>query len=140
MKSRWSTRSGRRQRDLLKEGTKPGQSVITDFFNLKTVCKFIESNNEIKEKINEQCGRPKQASVSPLLERLYQNANSNMSAKKQGNRHDFVVKQFGISLLILAGKSTYEFIQANLGKYSVFFGIRWSLSFKNNRHFVFLGT
>ena len=113
MKSRWSTRPGRRQRELLKEGTKPDQSVITDFFDLKTVCDFID----IREKINEQSGRSKDSSIAPLLERLYQNAISNSSAKQQGNRHEFIVKQFGISLLILSGKSIYKFIQTNLGKY-----------------------
>ena len=53
MNTRWSTRSGRFQRVLLKEGAKPGQRVITDYFDLKNVCDFIESNDEIKMKINE---------------------------------------------------------------------------------------
>ena len=50
---------------------------------------------------------------------LYNNAKTNMSATKQGNRHDFIVKQFGIALLILPGKSAYEFLQANLGKHKL---------------------
>lgn len=116
MNTRWSTRSGRLQRVLLKEGTKPDQRAIIDYFDLKKVYDFVERNDNIKTKINRHCGRSKDSDISPLLERLYNNAKTNISATKQGNRHDFVVKQFGIAMLILAGKSTYEFLQANLGK------------------------
>lgn len=101
---------------LIKEGTKPGQSVITDYFDVQKICDFIESNNEIRTQINKNCGKSLESNISPLLQRLYNNAKTNISARKQGNRHDLVVKQFGIAMLILAGKSTYEFIQANFGK------------------------
>ena len=59
--------------------------------------------------------KTKDLNVAPLLQRLFDNAKNNFKPSKQAIRHDNVVKQFAVSLLILTGKSGYELLQSNLG-------------------------
>ena len=65
--------------------------------------------------MNSSCGRATDANVAPLLKKLFDNAQNNSSASKKGYRHDTTIKLFAVSLLILTGKSGYEFLQSNLG-------------------------
>ena len=51
--------------------------------------------------------------MTPLLQRIYENAEKN--TRKKSNRHDAVVKKFALALLILTGKAGYELLQKNLG-------------------------
>ena len=101
----------------MKDGLKPGQREMTDYFEMDKVCHTIDDNIGIKTKINDIYGQPRGSSVAPLLQRLFDNAQNNTSKSKHANRHDRVVKQFAAALLILTGKSGYELLQSNLGKY-----------------------
>ena len=104
----------------MNESLKPGQTAITDYFDIDNVSETIEMNSVLRTRINDIRGQPKESSVTPLLQRLFENAQHNGSTKsKHANRHDMVVKQFAAALLILTGKSGYELLQANLGKIEI---------------------
>ena len=70
----------------------------------------------MKESINISCGREREATVKPLLRRLFQNAEKNNEDRcKRGYRHDKIVKDFAAALFCLIGRSGYELLQTNLG-------------------------
>ena len=98
----------------MKDAIKPGQTYITNYFDVEKLRNSIEENYEIRSNINEVCGKPKDSNVAPLLQRLFDNAKNNFKPSKQAIRHDNVVKLFAVSLL-LTGTSGYELLQSNLG-------------------------
>ena len=63
------------------------------------------------------CGKEEtdKISVTPLLQRIFENAQNNSGSSKQGYRHDLIVKKFGAALYCLVGKSGFDLLQTNLG-------------------------
>ena len=55
----------------------PGQTTITDYFEIDNISAFVDRNVEMKGSINVACGREKEATVKPLLRKLLQNAEKN---------------------------------------------------------------
>ena len=51
---------------------------------------------------------------SPLLQRLFKNAQSNAQRLPAGKRHEGVLKKFATSLFIYSGSMTYKYIYHNL--------------------------
>ena len=89
---------------------------ITQFFDVvDRVTVAVSGDESLREEININVGQSKDADVASLLKKLFDNALNNSQNPKGGNRHDLVVKQFAATLLILMGKSSYEFLQSNLG-------------------------
>lgn len=106
----------------MKDSLKSGQTSITTFFDFKMLCQSIENDIDMRERINDFCGKAKESSVAPLLQRLFDNARNNGCAgSKHANRHDLIIKQFAAALVILIGKSGYDLLQANLGQYYLIF-------------------
>ena len=70
------------------DAIKPGQRAITDYFNFEKICNTIEENVGIRARMNDTCGRPSESNVAPLLQRIYENAQKNVSSSKHGNGHD----------------------------------------------------
>ena len=100
----------------MKEGLAPNQSFITDFFDLSSVVAAIDDMDTIRTDINSTLGREPEGSVAPILENLYRTAEKNgKNSKKNANRYSKTVKEFASSLYCLVGKSSYEFVQENLG-------------------------
>ena len=97
----------------MKVGWSSSQSHITDYFDTELIYDIIETNSVIKNTINRICGKPVSSSVTPLLQRIYDNARNNTKLSKNGNRHDELVKKFSLSLMILTGKSGYDLLQKN---------------------------
>ena len=54
-------------------------------------------------------------SITPLLQRIFENAQNNSGNSKQGYRHDLIVKKFGAALYCLVGKSGFDLLHKNLG-------------------------
>ena len=100
----------------MRAGLAPNQSIITDFFDLSSVVHVIENNVTIRTEINNSIGREPEKSVAPILEELYSTAEQNSKkSKKNANRFSKTVKEFASSLYCLIGKSSYDFVQTNLG-------------------------
>ena len=73
--------------------------------------KYIESE------VRNLCGKEEtdKISVTPLLQRIFENAQNNSGSSKQGYHHDLIVKKFGAALYCSVGKSGFDLLQTNLG-------------------------
>ena len=72
--ARWGDRSYRNRRALIKSAVHPGQTSILDYFDVQAVYDYIEETVSIRTEINRFCGRDDSDRVSPLLQRIYENA------------------------------------------------------------------
>ena len=92
------------------------QTFITDFFDVASVSKFIDSNHSLQADVNYVCGAEAKNTVVPIMQRLYENATANsLKNSKNSHRHDIVIKKFSCALYCLVGKSGYELLANNLG-------------------------
>ena len=90
---------------------------VTDFFDIDTFLAEVDNNQEIRLQINKSVGNLNEnISISPLLQKLYANAQSNAKRHSpQGHRHNETIKKFAGSLLCLIGSAGYDMLQANFG-------------------------
>ena len=114
--SKWNSRTYRNQTKLVKASSAPGQTKITEFFDIDNLSSAIDGVSFIREKVNETFEVGKDLSVKPILKLLYANAikNSNIMSKS-GYRHIKSIKMFGAYLFCLIGRAGYDFLLANLG-------------------------
>ena len=94
---------------MLKAGDDAKKVKITSFFD--RVMGFIEHTPEVKQMFVQ--GQNLE-NVSPLLQRLFKNAQSNAQRLPAGKRHEGVLKKFATSLFIYSGSMTYKYIYHNL--------------------------
>ena len=100
----------------MKAPNSPSQTSITDFFD--TVAEVIQYDEETSNQIINICGNEEDStgSVLPILQKLYQNAQRNVSNISQhANKYNSTVKTFAAALYGLIGRSGYEMLTSNLG-------------------------
>ena len=113
---KWNLRAYRKKEKLLKSASKPGQTRITDFFDIDTFSNSVDDIVFIRQNVNKSLGLEEESTVAPILKLLYSNAVKNTYAKsKSGCRHDETIKMFAAYMFCLVGRAGYEFIQANIG-------------------------
>ena len=114
--SNWNSRNFRNQTELIKAASEPGQTKITDYFDIDNLSSSIDSVDFIRDKVNKTFGIDENVTVQPILKLLYSNAikNNNVTSKS-GIRHDHTIKMFGAYLFCLIGRAGYEFLIANIG-------------------------
>ena len=97
-------------------GKSPGQTKITEYFDIVALTQKIDECTTFRETINEICGVDKEMTVQPILAKMMQNAEQNSKkTSKAGYRHDSTILKFASSLFCLMGKASYELLQVNLG-------------------------
>ena len=112
----WSSRGYRRQRAIEAVAKAPGQTLITDFFDIKSLTNAIDSNEIVRNCLNDSCGKERSLTVRPILQRLIENAEVNACKSSLNSyRHNEKITKFASSLYCLIGKSSYELLQVNLG-------------------------
>lgn len=114
--SKWNSRTYRNQTKLMKASSAPGQTKITEFFDIDNLSSDIDNVSFIRQKVNKAFEAEKDLSVKPILKLLFENAvkNSNIMSKS-GYRHNESIKMFGAYLFCLIGRAGYDFLLANLG-------------------------
>ena len=114
--SKWNSRHFRNQVKLVKASTKPGQTKITEFFDINKLTSSIDDVVFLRKKVNESIGAEENLTVQPILKLLYANAMKNAKVtSKSGSRHENTVKMFAAYLFCLIGRAGYEFLLANVG-------------------------
>ena len=74
-------------------------------------------DEQVESEVKNLCGKQnhEEINVTPLLQRIFENAQNNSGGSKHGFRHDLIVKKFGAALYCLVGRSGFELLQTNLG-------------------------
>ena len=87
----------------------------SSFFNCQELSK--QGREHIESEVKDLCGKEStdKMSITPLLQRIFENAKNNSGSSKQVYRHDLIVKKFGTALYCLVGKGGFNLLHKNLG-------------------------
>ena len=89
---------------------------MIDFLNSTKLSEVIDSNDDLRHKMNQVYGKEQKATVKPILCKLMENAKKNaLKTSASSFRHEDIVKKFASSLYCITGKAAYEMLQVNLG-------------------------
>ena len=110
----WS-RSARSKRLLAKAGSHC--ACITDYFHiLDDIEKLVKRNDELSKLLQSSVvpQTDSQTTLTPVLQRILENATENSTKLPTQRRHPMILKKFAVSLFIYAGPLAYEFIHSNM--------------------------
>ena len=117
---KWS-RDERAKQQLLKAANNPGQTRITDYFQiLNDIEKLLQTNSKLSDLVQQYSKVQSTAvvnhnvSFTPILRQLILNAEKNVESLSNHRRHSEILKKFATALLIYVGPLSYEFIHSNM--------------------------
>ena len=118
-KATWS-RSYRTQMKLRKVSLDPARSKITDYYQiLNKIEKLVRENDQLSFLLQQSPGHDTQTvscleKLTPVLQSIITNAESNVDRSGTGRRHPTMVKKFATAVFIYAGPLAYELLQQNM--------------------------